>query len=86
MVMAKSTDWSTPVIIKVQSLDGAADSVAENETLQTFADQPILLAVSSVGAEQMPDLPSATITYKTALPVKDVLERLQAISLPREKW
>jgi predicted nuclease of restriction endonuclease-like RecB superfamily len=49
---------------------------AKFETLGTFADVPILLAVAQPAQEALPELPPGAIPYKTALKVKDVLERL----------
>lgn len=49
---------------------------AKAETLQTFADVPILLAVAQPAQEAMPELPPGAIPYKTALKIKDVLDRL----------
>ena len=49
---------------------------AKLETLVTFADRRIILAVSGPALDEMPNLPDAAIPFKTALSVKDVLERL----------
>jgi uncharacterized protein len=49
---------------------------AKLQTLRTFADQPILLAISESVGRQAPELAEVAITYKSALLIKDVLERL----------
>ncbi len=49
---------------------------AKSKTLQEFHDQHILVAVSEMVEEKMPFLPVDTITFKSALLVKDVLSRL----------
>jgi predicted nuclease of restriction endonuclease-like RecB superfamily len=51
---------------------------AKAETLVTFADHPILLAVAKPGRELMAQLPSTVIPYNTGLSVAAVLERLKA--------
>ena len=52
------------------------------QTLRHFQSTPILLAIQEHLAEQLPTLPPNTVVYKTALKVKDVLERLAAVSRP----
>ena len=49
---------------------------AKFQTLQAFPDQPILLAVGGPAGKSLPELPGEAIPFKTALLVKDVLERL----------
>lgn len=49
---------------------------AKIQTLRTFQDHRILLAVAEQASKKLPDLPESTIIYKTALRVKDVLNRL----------
>jgi len=49
---------------------------AKAETLRTFRDRAILLAVGSEADQALPDLPAQTIVYKSALKIGDVLERL----------
>ncbi len=49
---------------------------AKLETLKVFEDQRILLAVAARTQDALGPLPPGTIVYKTALLVKDVLERL----------
>ena len=51
------------------------------KTLQQFRSTPLLLAIQEHIAEQLTSLPKSAIVYKTALRVKDVLERLAAVSL-----
>jgi len=51
---------------------------AKLQTLEAFRDQPILLAVAESSARTLPELADRAIPFKTALAVKDVLERLQA--------
>ncbi len=51
---------------------------AKYETLQTFRDQPILLAVAESAHHQLPPLPSPPLVFKTALRPASVLERLAA--------
>lgn len=53
---------------------------AKLETLRAFADQRILVAVAESSARKMPELPREAITFKTSLPVKEILERLKAVS------
>ncbi len=53
---------------------------AKVQTLRTFRDQRILLAVAGPARETAADLPAEAIPYKSALLVKDVLERLKAFS------
>jgi uncharacterized protein len=48
-------------------------------TLRAFPDQRILLAVAEPGRKAMELLPNEVVPYKTALLVKDVLERLQVV-------
>jgi predicted nuclease of restriction endonuclease-like RecB superfamily len=45
-------------------------------TLETFKDENILLAVSEALTEKCPQLPGNVITFKSALLLKDVLDRL----------
>lgn len=49
---------------------------AKLQTLRRFARQPILLAVAQAVTKQRPDFPAEAIRYKSALKLKDVLERL----------
>jgi uncharacterized protein len=51
---------------------------AKAATLRQFADRPILLAVAASVGKNLPDLPAGAIVYKSALRIKDVLERLNA--------
>jgi len=51
---------------------------AKLQTLEAFRDHPILLAVAESTARTLPELGSRAIAFKTSLPVKDVLQRLQA--------
>ncbi|MEE8452184.1 MAG: DUF790 family protein [Thermoguttaceae bacterium] len=52
---------------------------AKQQTLKTFEDQRILLAVAAPVAEKLDTQPEQTIVYKSALLIKDVLERLNAV-------
>jgi hypothetical protein len=52
---------------------------AKFATLQAFRDQPILLAVAESSGRALPELGAQAIPFKTALGIKDVLERLQAV-------
>lgn len=49
---------------------------AKYETLQTFPEHPILLAVAESAHHQLPPLPSAPLLFKTSLRPAAVLERL----------
>jgi len=49
---------------------------AKLQTLRTFEDQRILLAVADPASKAMSELPAEVIRYKTALRVNDVLESL----------
>ncbi len=51
---------------------------AKLQTLEAFRDQPILLAVAESSAKRLPELGSRAIGFKTALAIKDVLQRLHA--------
>ncbi|MBU4198489.1 MAG: DUF790 family protein [Verrucomicrobia bacterium] len=51
---------------------------AKIETLKSFTDNRILLAVAKTGASTCTELPSDAIHFKTALKLKDVLVRLPA--------
>ena len=53
---------------------------AKVQTLRTFEDQRILLAVAETAREKMCELPSDAITFKSALRVKDVLAGLKRLS------
>ncbi|NQT12665.1 MAG: DUF790 family protein [Planctomycetes bacterium] len=53
---------------------------AKMETLRTFHDQRILLAVADPARKDLPELPTETITFKSALLIKDVLSRLEGFS------
>ncbi|MFH1921950.1 MAG: DUF790 family protein [Planctomycetota bacterium] len=53
---------------------------AKLETLRTFQDERILLAVADAARKEMPELPKETITFKSALHIKDVLDRLKTFS------
>jgi uncharacterized protein len=55
---------------------------AKFQTLQCFQDQAILLAVAESTGQQLPDLPPDTISYKTVLLLKNVLDRLQRRTTP----
>lgn len=55
---------------------------AKFQTLRTFQDHEILLAVAKSAGEQLPDLPADTITYKTAVLIKDVMQRLKGKERP----
>jgi uncharacterized protein len=50
---------------------------AKLQTLREFQDRRILLAVAASVGASLPELPPNAITYKTALRVQDVLERLR---------
>lgn len=50
---------------------------AKLQTLRTFQNHHILLAVAESATKRLPPLPPGTVTYKTALHIKDVLERLE---------
>jgi predicted nuclease of restriction endonuclease-like RecB superfamily len=50
---------------------------AKLATLRSFAGHRILLAVASPARETLPDLSADAIPYKSALRVKDVLDRLE---------
>jgi hypothetical protein len=52
---------------------------AKLQTLQAFRDQPILLAVAESSGRMLPELGAQAIPFKTALAIKDVLERLQTL-------
>jgi predicted nuclease of restriction endonuclease-like RecB superfamily len=47
------------------------------ETLLTFCDHQVLLAVAESTGLKLPDLPPNALAFKTVLKVKDVLEKLQ---------
>jgi hypothetical protein len=49
---------------------------AKVETLRTFPDRRILLAAAAPALVEMEKLPGEVIPYKSALLIKDVLERL----------
>ena len=51
---------------------------AKLETLRVFRETPILLAVAHRIGESFPDSDANTIRYKSALLIKDVLERLES--------
>jgi predicted nuclease of restriction endonuclease-like RecB superfamily len=51
---------------------------AKLETLRTFADQHILLAVAESATTSLPELSQDAIIFKTTLRIKDVLSRLNA--------
>ena len=48
-------------------------------TLHTFRDHRILLAVAEPARQAMPETPAEAICYKSALLIKDVLERLHEV-------
>ena len=52
----------------------------KRQTLEYFKDERILLAVAESVHGTMPELPHATITYKTTLHIKDVLESLKTFA------
>ena len=52
---------------------------AKLQTLRTFSDQQILLAVNHVAGKKLPELTERAILYKSALLIKDVLERLESL-------
>ena len=54
--------------------------VRGGDLLRTFEDHRILLAVAAPALSQIGELPTDTITFKSALLVKDVLDRLQGFS------
>jgi uncharacterized protein len=54
--------------------------LAKTQTLKTFQDQLILLAVAQAGSRKLPDLPPQTIRYKSVLRPEDVLERLRTMT------
>lgn len=49
---------------------------AKSQTLRSFEDQPILLAVAGPAGEGLPKLAAEAIPFKSALLIKDVLNRL----------
>ncbi len=49
---------------------------AKVQTLRTFADKRILLAVADQAKDAVAELPTDVVTYKTALRIDDVLQRL----------
>jgi predicted nuclease of restriction endonuclease-like RecB superfamily len=51
---------------------------AKVQTLEAFRDHPILLAVAESSARTLPELGNRAIAFKTSLPIKAVLQRLQA--------
>lgn len=51
---------------------------AKLKTLHAFRDHRILLAVADAARKDLPDLPSETIAFKSALSIKDVLKRLES--------
>ncbi len=53
---------------------------AKVQTLQVFHDHPILLAIAEGVSEQMPLAPANAIRFKTALKIRDVLERLESFA------
>ncbi|MFM9964081.1 MAG: DUF790 family protein [Planctomycetaceae bacterium] len=55
--------------------------VKKLQTIHEFRSTPLLLAIQEHLAEQLTGLPVGTIVYKTALKVKDVLERLTAVNV-----
>jgi hypothetical protein len=50
---------------------------AKAQTLRTFRDHRILLAAAKPAQASLADLPAEAIPYRTALRIKDVLERLE---------
>jgi predicted nuclease of restriction endonuclease-like RecB superfamily len=50
---------------------------AKFQTLRTFADHRILIAVAEASARKTADLPRGIICYKTVLRPQQVLDRLQ---------
>ena len=50
---------------------------AKLQTLRTFAEARILLAVADAARKEMPELPGDAIPFKSALRIKDVLSRLK---------
>lgn len=52
---------------------------AKYESLQTFHEQPILIAIAESAQHQLPPLPSAPLQFKTSLRPAAVLERLAAL-------
>lgn len=56
--------------------------LAKLQTLHTFQDHQILLAVAQTAGEQLPDLQADTITYKTAVLIKDVMQYLEGKERP----
>jgi predicted nuclease of restriction endonuclease-like RecB superfamily len=51
---------------------------AKLQTLQTFRDVPILLAIAAKHSESLNEFPADAIVYKSTLKVNDVLEKLNA--------
>jgi hypothetical protein len=50
---------------------------AKLQTLETFRDQRILLAIAHSAAAEIPELAAQAIPYKSALKIHDVLDRLK---------
>ena len=66
------------VLLEIVGFWTAEYLVSKLQTLREFRSTPLLLAIQAHVAEQLTSLPEGTIVYKTALKVKDVLERLNA--------
>ena len=67
------------VLLEIIGFWTAEYLVSKLQTLREFRSTPLLLAIQEHVAEQLTSLPAGTIVYKTALKVKDVVERLLAI-------
>ncbi|MCA9203381.1 MAG: hypothetical protein KDA59_10070, partial [Planctomycetales bacterium] len=53
---------------------------AKSQTLTRFSRHPLLLVVNALVQEQLPTLQLPTVTYKSAIKISDVLQRLNEIS------
>ena len=67
------------VLLEIVGFWTAEYLVSKLQTLHSFRSTPLLLAIQEHVAEQLTSLPAGTIVYKTALKVKDVLERLGVV-------
>ncbi len=66
------------VLLEIVGFWTAEYLVSKLQTLRSFRSTPLLLAIQEHVAEQLTSLPAGTIVYKTALKVKEVVERLNA--------
>lgn len=57
---------------------------AKRQTLAMFADVPIIVAVAAASAAKVPELARDTITFRTHLKVKPIVERLNALRAGRQ--